>query len=86
MRKLIAFMMLFSISSFAQDAEQYKYDPSESDNPAEYYIGSFNKGKDLEDLQKFGDLEDLADLVQHAKMSEISLRIFLEGSRGSVPS
>jgi hypothetical protein len=34
MKKLIAFMMLFSINSFAQDAEQYKYDPSESSNPA----------------------------------------------------
>ena len=52
-------MMLFSISSFAQDAEQYKYDPSESDNPAEYYIGSFNKGKDLEDLiDWYGDFAE----------------------------
>lgn len=59
MRRLIALMMLFSISSFAQDAEQYKYDPSESDNPAEYYIGSFNKGKDLEDLiDWYGDFAE----------------------------
>jgi hypothetical protein len=62
MRKLIAFMMLFSISSFAQDAEQYKYDPSESDNPAEYYIGSFNKGKDLDDLiDWYGDFAEFAE-------------------------
>ena len=62
MRKLIAFMMLFSISSFAQDAEQYKYDPSESANPAEYYFGSFNKYKDLDDLiQWYGDFAKFAE-------------------------
>ena len=50
MKKIFALTMIFTMNSFAQDAEQYKYDPNETSNPAEYYIGSFNKGKDLDDL------------------------------------
>jgi len=61
MKKIFAFTMLFTMNSFAQDAEQYKYDPSETSNVAEYYIGSFNKGKDLDDLVDwYGDFAEYA--------------------------
>ena len=43
-------MLVFSIGLFAEDSE-YKYEPE--GNAAEYYIGNFNKGKDLDDLVKW---------------------------------
>ena len=43
-------MLVFSISLFAEDSE-YKHEPE--GNAAEYYIGHFNKGKDLDDLTKW---------------------------------
>ena len=62
MNKLIAIMMLFSINAFAQEVAEYKYDPGETANAAEYYIGSFNKGKDLDDLVDwYDDFAEFAD-------------------------
>ena len=43
-------MLVFSINLFAEDNE-YKHEPE--GNAAEYYIGHFNKGKDLDDLTKW---------------------------------
>ena len=49
MKQLFLGLILISASStFAQDEVEYKYEPAV--NKAEYYIGSFNKGKDLSDL------------------------------------
>lgn len=62
MKKIFALTMIFTMNSFAQDAEQYKYDPSETSNVAEYYIGSFNEGKNLDDLVDwYEDFEEFAD-------------------------
>ena len=62
MKKIFALTMIFTMNSFAQDAEQYKYDPSETSIVAEYYIGSFNKGKDLDDLVDwYEDFAEFAD-------------------------
>ena len=49
MKQLFLGLILISASStFAQDEVEYKYEPAV--NKAEYYIGSFNKGKNLNDL------------------------------------
>ena len=50
MKYILSFMLVFSISLFAEDSE-YKHEPE--GNAAEYYIGHFNKGKDLDDLTKW---------------------------------
>ena len=50
MKYILSFMLVFSISLFAEDSE-YKHEPE--GNAAEYYIGHFNKGKDLVDLTKW---------------------------------
>ena len=47
MKYILSFMLVFSISLFSEDSE-YKHEPE--GNAAEYYIGHFNKGKDLDDL------------------------------------
>ena len=47
MKYILSFMLVFSINLFAEDSE-YKHEPE--GNAAEYYIGHFNKGKDLDDL------------------------------------
>jgi len=60
MRIFLSLAMLFSFSVIAQEAKEYKYEPEE--NQAEYYIGHFNKGKDLEDLQDwYGDFAKWAE-------------------------
>ena len=64
MKYLLLVPFLFSITSFAQDSE-YKYEPVE--NKAEYYIGTYNNGKDLDDMvmwyKKFADwAEDQGDV------------------------
>ena len=48
--KQLFLMLIVASSSFAftQDAVEYKYEPEV--NKAEYYIGSYNKNKDLDDL------------------------------------
>ena len=47
MKYLLLIPFLFSIGTFAQDVE-YKYEPVV--NKAEYYIGSYKNGKDLDDI------------------------------------
>ena len=47
MKYLLLLPFLFSIGSFAQDAEK-RYEPVV--NKAEYYIGSYKNGKDLDDM------------------------------------
>ena len=64
MKYLLLVPFLFSIISFAQDSE-YKYEPIV--NKAEYYIGTYNNGKDLDDMvmwyKKFADwAEDQGDV------------------------
>ena len=48
MKYLLLIPFLLSIGTFAQDVE-YKYEPVV--NKAEYYIGSYKNGKDLDDNQ-----------------------------------
>ena len=50
MKYILSFMLVFSINLFAEDSE-YKHEPE--GNAAEYYIGHFNKGKDLDALTKW---------------------------------
>ena len=45
MKYLLLIPFLFSVGTFAQDVE-YKYEPVV--NKAEYYIGSYKNGKDLD--------------------------------------
>ena len=56
MKYLIIFSLAFSFNIFAQESEN-KYEPVS--NKAEYFFGTFNKGKDLEDLMDWYD--DFAD-------------------------
>lgn len=49
MRKMFLTLLLFSGGIvFAQDNNEYKYEPEA--NKAEYFIGTYNTGKDLDDL------------------------------------
>ena len=48
MRNFFSLIALLSFSVFAQDAEEYKYEVE--GNKAEYYIGTFKKGKGINDL------------------------------------
>ena len=60
MKFIFSVTMLLSLSVFAQEAKEYKYEPEM--NQAEYYIGHYNEGKDLEDLQKwYGKFAQWAD-------------------------
>ena len=47
MKYILSFILVFSIGLFAQDSE-FKHEPE--GYAAEYYIGHYNKGKDLDDL------------------------------------
>ena len=47
MKYVLSFVMLMSFSVIAQDSE-YKYEPE--GNAAEYYIGHYKQGADLDDL------------------------------------
>ena len=64
MKYLLLLPFLFLTMGFAQDAE-YKYEPAV--NKAEYYIGTYKTGKDLDDMvawyNKFADwAEDQGDV------------------------
>jgi hypothetical protein len=48
MRNFFSLIALLSFSVFAQDVEEYKYEVE--GNKAEYYIGTFKKGKGVDDL------------------------------------
>ena len=50
MRKLLILILAFSTFLVAED---YKYEPVA--NKAEYFMGKFNKNKDMDDLLKWGD-------------------------------
>ena len=50
MKYILSFILVFSVGLFAEDSE-FKYEPE--GNAAEYYIGHFNKGKDLDDLTRW---------------------------------
>ena len=64
MKHLLLIPFLFSIGSFAQDVE-FKYEPVI--NKAEYYMGTYKNGKDLNDMvnwyNKFADWADDQDGV-----------------------
>ena len=53
MRVFLSLALLFSFSVSAQESTEYKYEVE--DNKAEYYIGSYKKGKDVEDLTAWYD-------------------------------
>ena len=60
MRVFLSLAMLFSFSVIAQDSVEYKYEVEA--NKAEYYIGSYKKGKDVEDLVAwYGKFQKWAD-------------------------
>ena len=46
----ILYSLLITMSAFVYSQEEYKYEPEV--NKAEYYIGTFNKGKNVEDLSE----------------------------------
>ena len=48
MKNLLTVLLTMSAFTFAQEEVEYKYQPEV--NKAEYYLGTFNKGKDVEDL------------------------------------
>jgi hypothetical protein len=53
----LIFLAASSSFAFSQDAVEYKYEPEV--NKAEYYIGSYNKNKDLDDLVDwYGDFAE----------------------------
>ena len=51
MKNLLTLLLTMSAFAFAQEDAEYKYEPEV--NKAEYYIGTYNKGKDLEDMVKW---------------------------------
>ena len=55
MRIFLTLSLVFTMGLIAAHHEEaeYKYEPEA--NKAEYYIGTFNKGKDMEDLVKWHD-------------------------------
>lgn len=53
MKNLLTLLLTMSAFAFAQEDAEYKYEPEV--NKAEYYIGTYNKGKDLEDMVKWYD-------------------------------
>ena len=50
MKQLLILLLTFS---FFINADEYKYEPVA--NKAEYFMGKFNKNKDIDDLLKWGD-------------------------------
>ena len=48
MKKIFLTLVLMCGFVYAQDTAEYKYQPET--NKAEYFIGTYNQGKDLEDL------------------------------------
>jgi len=51
MKFLFTLALTMSFIAFAQEEESYKYQPET--NKAEYYIGTYNKGKDFNDLAEW---------------------------------
>ena len=74
MKYLLLIPFLFSIGTFAQDVE-HKYEPVI--NKAEYYIGSYKDGKDLDDMvmwyNKFADwAEDQGEVYDNMTVALLS--------------
>ena len=60
MKIFLSLAMLFSFSVIAQENTEYKYEVEA--NKAEYYIGSYKKGKDVDDLAAwYGKFADWAE-------------------------
>ena len=60
MRIFLSLAMLFSFSVIAQDSADYKYEVET--NKAEYHIGSYKDGKDVDDLVAwYGKFQEWAD-------------------------
>ena len=62
MKLIISLSLIFSfvVSADGHETTEYKYEPDM--NQAEYYIGHYNKGKNLEDLQDwYGKFAQWAD-------------------------
>ena len=51
MKSLLTLLLSMSAFAFAQEETEYKYEPEV--NKAEYYIGTYNKGKDYDDMVKW---------------------------------
>jgi hypothetical protein len=51
MKNLLTLLLSMSAFAFAQEETEYKYEPEV--NKAEYYIGTYNKGKDYDDMVKW---------------------------------
>ena len=74
MKYLLLIPFLFSIGTFAQDVD-YKYEPVV--NKAEYYLGSYKNGKDLDDMvmwyNKFADwAEDQGEVYDNMTVALLS--------------
>ena len=50
MRIFLTLSLVFTMGLIADHHEEAKYKYEPEANKAEYYIGTFNKGKDMEDL------------------------------------
>ena len=55
MRIFLTLSLVFTMGLIADHHEETKYKYEPEANKAEYYIGTFKKGKDMEDLVKWHD-------------------------------
>ena len=55
MRIFLTLSLVFTMGLIADHHEEAKYKYEPEANKAEYYIGTFNKGKDMEDLVEWHD-------------------------------
>ena len=62
MRILLTLTFVFSIGVFADHHEESKNKYEQEANKAEYYVGTFNKGKDMDDLVDW--YEDMAEWME----------------------
>ena len=59
MKYIFGFVLVFCVGLFAEE-DEFRYEPE--GNAAVYYIGQFNRGKDLDDLTKwYGKFADWAE-------------------------
>ena len=62
MRILFTLTFVFSMGVFADHHEESKNKYEPETNKAEYYVGTFNKGKDIDDLVDW--YEDMAEWME----------------------
>ena len=67
----ITFLLLMVVGIQAQDEVEYKYEPE--DNSAEYYIGTYNKGKDFSDMVDWYSKFDSWTKTQASTYDEMSV-------------